>query len=493
MVDSQEDGAGAVAVDHDDGAAKRTRGSEAASRETEARFTRGSILRHTLVMTATGTVGTLSIFAVDLLSLVYVSRLGRTELKAAVGFATQVLVFPIAINIGLTIAITAAVSRALGARHLPRARHLAASGLAVSAVVSAVVALLAFAGSEPLLALFGAKGETRDIAHRYLTIALPGNVPFALGMALSGILRAIGDARRAMFVTLGGGVVVALLDPLLIFGFGLGIDGAAISTLVSRFVFLGIGLHGAWRVHGLIEAPRRRALGVDLQILATVAVPAILTNLATPFANGFALHVYAGYGNAAVAASAVIDRTAYVAFAAIFALTGAVGPILGQNLGAGLFDRVRETLTRCFIVTTLYALAVWLVLALAWPEIVALFRLSADAADYVAFFCTTGVSAWLFISLLFVANAAFNNLGFSVLSMVFNWGRATLGTLPFVSLGAWSWGVKGGQLGVSIGAAIFGTGAVFVAYRVVGRLAAGPGRARRPQRLNTQKGPASIH
>ncbi len=477
MVDPSEKGALSIGVDHSDGAAKQFRRSGAVSRDAEARFTRGSILRHTLVMTATGTVGTLSIFAVDLLSLVYVSRLGRTELKAAVGFATQVLVYPIAINIGLTIAITAAVSRALGAKQMPHARHIAATGLVISAIVSAFVALLAFAGSEPLLALFGAKGETRDIAHRYLTITLPGNVPFALGMALSGILRAVGDARRAMFVTLGGGVVVAMLDPLLIFGFDLGIDGAAISTLVSRFVFLAIGLYGAWKVHGLIEAPRRRALGLDFKILATVALPAILTNLATPFANGFALHVYAGYGNDAVAASAVIDRTIYVAFAAIFALTGAVGPILGQNLGAGRFDRVRETLTCCFVVTTLYALAVWLVLALTWPEIASLFRLSATAADYVAFFCTAGVSAWLFISLLFVANAAFNNLGFSVLSMGFNWGRATFGTLPFVSLGAWVGGVKGGQLGVTVGAALFGTGAVVVAYRVVGRLAASLGRA----------------
>ena len=482
MVDPSEDGTLSIGAGRSDGAANRIHRSGAASHDTEARFTRGSILRHTLVMTATGTVGTLSIFAVDLLSLVYVSRLGRTELKAAVGFATQVLVYPIAINIGLTIAITAAVSRALGARHLPRARHIAASGLAASAVVSAAVALLAYAASGPMLALFGAKGETRDIAQRYLEITLPGNIPFALGMALSGILRAVGDARRAMFVTLGGGLVVAMLDPLLIFGFGLGIDGAAISTLVSRFVFLAIGLHGVWWVHGLVEAPRMRALGLDLKVLAAVALPAILTNLATPFANGFALHVYAGYGNAAVAASAVIDRTVYVAFAAIFALTGAVGPILGQNLGAGRFDRVKETLTRCFLVTTLYALAIWLILALCWPEIVALFRLSADAADYVAFFCTVGVSAWLFTSLLFVANAAFNNLGFSVLSMAFNWGRATLGTLPFVSLGALLGGVKGGQLGVAAGAAIFGTGAVVAAYRVVGRLAAAPRRGGIPDR-----------
>ncbi len=468
-----------IGAAHASGVGKPINGSEAATADVEARFTRGSILRHTLVMTGTGTIGTLSIFAVDLLSLVYVSRLGRTELKAAVGFATQVLVYPIAINIGLTIAITAAVSRALGANHLPRARHIAASGLAAAAVISAAVGLLAFAGSEPMLEMFGAKGETRDIAHRYLAIALPGNIPFALGMALSGILRAVGDAKRAMFVTLGGGLVVAILDPLLIFGLGLGIDGAAISTLVSRFVFLAIGLDGVWRIHGLITVPRMRALRFDLKLLSTVALPAMLTNLATPFANGFALHVYAGYGNAAVAASAVIDRTVYVAFAAIFALTGAVGPILGQNLGARRFDRVRETLTRCFLVTTLYALAVWLILALSWPAIVTLFQLSADAADYVAFFCTTGVSAWLFISLLFVANAAFNNLGFSLLSMAFNWGRATLGTLPFVSLGAWWGGVKGGQLGVAAGAAIFGVTAVVAAYRVIGRLAAMPKRARR--------------
>ncbi len=84
-----------------------------APRRTQGKFTQGSILRHTVVMTATGAVGTLSIFVVDLLSLLYVSWLGRTELKAAVGFATQVSMFPVAVNIGLSIAVTAAVSRAL--------------------------------------------------------------------------------------------------------------------------------------------------------------------------------------------------------------------------------------------------------------------------------------------------------------------------------------------------------------------------------------------
>ena len=128
------------------------------------------------------------------------------------------------------------------------------------------------------------------------------------------------------------------------------------------------------------------------------------------------------------------------------------------------------TLTRCFAVTVAYALLVWLALALLWPEIAALFQASPAMADYLRFFCTWGVAAWLFIGMLFVANAAFNNLGFPLLSTLFNWGRATLGTVPFVTLGAHLGGVQGGMLGMAAGAAVFGTGAVVTAYRVVGRL-----------------------
>lgn len=437
---------------------------------TGPKFTRGSILGHTLVMTGTGAIGALSIFLVDFLSLLYVSWLGRTDLKAAVGFATQVLLYPVAINIGLTIAVTAAVSRALGAGDRPGARRLATSGLLHVAVLSAIVALVALAFVNPLLHLLGARGDTFDIARLYLFITLPANVPFALGMALSGLLRAAGDARRAMYVTLAGALVTAVVDPVLIFGLGLGINGAAISTVIARLVFLAVGWHGASTIHHMVERQRPSAALRDTMLLMSVALPAIMTNLATPVGNGYALHVYARFGDSAVAASAMIDRVVYVAFAVVFALTGAVGPIIGQNLGARRFDRVMETLTSCFLVTALYALATWAILALGWPLIAALFQATSDTADYLAFFCKFGVSAWLFIGLLFVANAAFNNLGCPMLSTLFNWGRATLGTIPFVTWGAAVGGVQGGQLGVAAGAAVFGTAALLTAYSVVGRI-----------------------
>jgi putative MATE family efflux protein len=439
-------------------------------------FTEGSTMRHVAVMTATGSIGLMAIFFVDLLSLLYVSRLGDQALKAAVGYASQILFLAMAINIGLTIAVTAMVSRALGSGDRPKARRLAASGLAIAAIFSAIVAaaLLGFRG-QILADALHAHGRAGEAADRFLAITLPANVPMALGMCLAGILRAVGDARRAMYVTLAGGFVTAFTDPLLIFGFGLGVYGAAWATVISRLVFLGVGAWGAVRVHDLVSRPDWRSIWRDLRPIMGVGAPAILANLATPVAAVYITRVISDFGEAAVAATATTDRVIPVAFGVIFALTGAVGPILGQNLGARLMPRVRRALTDAFVLSVGYVLLAWLFLFAASPWINWAFDAHGENARLVTFFCTWGVSAWVFITCLFVANTAFNNLGFSWLATAFNWGRATLGTIPFVTIGARlggpAHGVEGAMLGAGAGAAVFGLGAVIAAFWVTARLA----------------------
>ena len=84
-------------------------------------------------------------------------------------------------------------------------------------------------------------------------------------------------------------------------------------------------------------------------------------------------------------------------------------------------------------------------------------------------FCSWLAAGFLFTGALFVANAAFNNLGYPVLSTLFNWGRATLGTIPFVTYGA-KFGPAGLLIGQASGSVIFGTLAVITAFRVVGRI-----------------------
>jgi putative MATE family efflux protein len=431
-------------------------------------------MRHVIVMTAATSAGLMSIFAVDLLSLLYISWLGDPKLTAAVGFASQVLFFSVSINIGISIAIGALVSRAHGKGDSAGARRLAASGLVHVFLIAALVSCIAWPFRREILTLIGARGMALDVASTYLAITLPATVLLGLGMALASILRAVGDARRSMYVTLAGAVATALLDPVFIFGLGLGVTGAAIVTLISRFVFVAVGLNGAIRMHDLIATPDRKAASLDLVPIMAIAIPAVLTNLAAPVANAYTMRIFSQFGEAVVAAFAILDRLNPMAFGVLFALSSAVGPIMGQNLGAKLISRVRQVLTDCLTFATLYVVAVAILLRLAAPLIVQLFHAQGETAELLTFVCAYGGVLWLFLGAIFVANAAFNNLGFPLLSTLFNWGRATLGTLPFVTIGTARFGPEGGYVGLILGSALFGAGAVITAYYVTASLAKRP-------------------
>ena len=434
------------------------------------RLVAGSTMRHVVVMTATGSVGLIAIFAVDLLSLLYISWIGDPRLTAGVGLATVVLFLATSVNVGLMIAVGALVSRALGAGERDRARRLATSCTVHLAAAGCLVAALILPVLDPLLAGIGASPDTLGVARDFLWIAMPSNALMAVGMGFSGVLRAVGDARRAMYVTLSGAILTAGLDPLLIFGLGLGTDGAAIAIVISRALFAAVGFHGVARVHGLLARPRLRDVTADARPMFAIAIPAILTNVATPLANGIFTAIIARYGDQAVAATAIIDRLVPVAFGGLFALSGSVGPILGQNWGARRFDRMERALRDAVVFMALYVGAVWILLVLASGAITALFHAEGLAAELVVVFCRVSGVMWFFVGLLFVANASFNNLGFPLYSTAFNWARATLGMVPFALLGAALGGPTGALLGVALGSAPFGVAAIVTAFRSIRRL-----------------------
>jgi putative MATE family efflux protein len=444
----------------------------AATAPPSARFVQGSTLRHVVVMASTGAIGLIAVFSVDLLNLFYISLLGQQPIAASVGFAGAVGYFQASLGIGLTIGVGAVVSRAIGAGAMDDARRIAGASLLAIFVVTAVLGVLVALFAESLLTLLGAAGQTRTLAATFLVIASPSLPLLAVGMSLSALLRSVGDARRALNVTLYAAFAAAALDPLFIFGLHLGLQGAAISTVLSRLMLVGIGWQGAARVHNLVGRPEPRRMLADLRRVFAIAGPAILTNLATPVGGAYVTRSMATFGTAAVAGAASIDRLTPVAFGLVFALTGAVGPILAQNFGAGRNDRVSETLRDALLFVVASVLGAWLVLFAAQDLIVRALSAHGAAADLVHLFCTWLAGSFLFTGALFVSNAAFNNLGFPLLSTLFNWGRATLGTIPLVTLGR-PYGPQGVLLGLAGGSLVFGVAAVVTAFRVVGRMPAG--------------------
>ncbi|TKT69196.1 MATE family efflux transporter [Aquamicrobium sp. LC103] len=430
-------------------------------------------MRHVVVMTATGSIGLIAVFIVDALNLFYISLLGIEELAAAIGFAGTLLFFTVSLAIGLTIATSALVARALGRRDREEAARMGGASMLFVGLSTTALAAAAWPFISQLLGLIGATGATRELATRFLQIVLPSTPIIALGMCTTGIMRGAGDARRSMMVTLVGGIATAILDPILIFGFGLGLDGAAIATVLSRFLLLAVGLHGAIVVHKLVKLPTWQSLSASTRPFFAIGIPAVLTQVATPVGNTYVTVEIARFGDGAVAGWAIIGRLIPVAFGVIFALSGAVGPILGQNYGARRYDRLTDTLRDSLIFTVAYVIVVWLLLAIFAGQIASIFGTTGDARELVIFFCLFAAGSFLFNGALFVANAAFNNLGFPTYATVFNWGRSTLGVIPLVWVGAHYYGAKGVIAGWGLGAVIFGVAAAVVAFRVVAKIGDG--------------------
>ncbi|MEO1193816.1 MAG: MATE family efflux transporter [Pseudomonadota bacterium] len=441
----------------------------AAQQQGGAAFTEGSILRHIVATTSYGAIGLMTLFLVDLADLFFLSLLGQEELAAAVGYAGSILFFTTSLCIGLAIATAATISRAIGQGDRARAKRLVAHNASASLLVTVPIAIAAWFMIPDFLTWLGATGRTHELAQVYLEIIMPSLPLLALAMAGGGVLRAVALPRLAMWSTVGGGLVNAVLDPILIFGLNLDIVGAAIASVAARVTVFAIAWYRVVGMTQMLGPIQPAAWLADIKPFLVIAVPAMATNLATPVGNTVVVSALAEHGDDAVAGFAIIGRLVPVAFATVFALSGAIGPIVGQNYGAGNFERVRLALWNALGFACAAVALPALLFYLLEEQIVFIFGASDGAADLIRVFIEGVTLLFVFTAALFIANAAFNNLGRPFWATLSNWGRATVGTIPLVWLGDHLYGAPGIIWGQALGGVIFGslafTAALWLVYK----------------------------
>lgn len=437
--------------------------------DTAAKFLSGTPLKHVTVMSLTSSVGLMAVFLVDFIDMVFIAMLGEAELAAAVGYAGSILFFTTSFSIGMAIAVGALVARALGAGDAELARARSVHGLVFGVVFGVVISALVWVNIPNLVWLIGAQDETAHLAEGYLQIVVPSMPFLVVAMMGGGILRAHGDARRAMMSTIYGGAVNAVLDPILIFGFGLDLTGAALASVAARIAIAVTALLPIIRHHGGLPRPDLLGMLKDLGPILTIGFPAILTQLATPLGQAIVTRSMAQYGLEAVAGMAIVGRLMPVSFAVIFALSGAVGPIIGQNYGAGQHARVHQTFNAALLFSGAMIVAVSVILFVLRGPIADLFTATGIARELVYLFCGPLALLFFFNGVLFVSNAAFNNLGHPFYSTWMNWGRNTVAMVPLVWLGSALFGAPGVLIGQALAGVLFGTLAWVLARRVIER------------------------
>lgn len=434
-----------------------------------AKFLDGSIMRHVVVMSFTASIGLMAIFAVDLVDMIFISMLGNAALAAAVGYAGAILFFTNSFNIGLSIAAGALVSREIGANNTKNAREYATSVAMFTVLMGLIIPVLVLLNLDGLLGLLGATGEVADLATRYIRIILPSMAVIGLAMTGMAILRAYGDAKRSMLATLFGGIVNAVLDPIFIFALSFGLEGAAIASVFARCAMMLIAMYYAISRFDALARPSISMLVRDMRAVLAIAIPAVLTSVATPLGAAIVTREMAKFGTDAVAGMAVIGRVIPVAFAVIFALSGAIGPIIGQNFGAGNTPRVYAAFIDGIKFIVVYVLLVSAILFFSRGFLANVFEAEGLTRSLIFLFCGPLALTYIFNGMLFVANATFNNLGHASYSTWINWGKNTIGTLPFVLAGAALYGAQGILIGQALGSAIFGIIAAVLAVRVINK------------------------
>lgn len=434
---------------------------------TTARFLSGSTMGHVARMTLTGAMGITFVFLLDAANLFWIAQLGDPKQLAATGFAFAIQFFSVSVGIGLMIASTALVSRAIGAGDRARARRTVTAAAITAGSFQLVNAGVILWFLDPILALSGAEGETAEYAARYLRISLPSISIMAVGMVANGALRAEGDGKRSMYVTLTSGAVAMIIDPFLIYGLGWGLDGAAVGLILFRVVMISMAFYYAIGLYDLIAKPDWSDFKANLRPYLAIAIPAMLTQLATPVGNYLLTLSVAPFGDEAVAGWSVVGRLAVVAFGGIFSLSGAIGGIFGQNFGAGAFDRLRSTYRNALLFGLIYTLITWALLALATPLVIAGFGLSGQAIEVVRAFSYLGAGAYVFSSALFVSNAAFNALGKPIRSTILNWTRDGILILPLALWLTGIFGAPGAVYAQTLAAAVVGGLAVVWGWRFV--------------------------
>lgn len=437
-------------------------------------FTRGSVFKHLIIMTAVNTLSLLALVISDLIDMYCLSLLGNQELAAAIGFAGTLMFFLVSTGLGLQVALAVLVAHAEGTSDREKAKRVGSHSIYISFAFTSILSVVAWLFHSPLLSALGATGSTLQLASDYCSIVLPATPALMVGMCCASVLRAMGDARRSISSTFVAAAVIAILDPLLIVSLNMGVQGAAWAAVVARTALMVVGVYILVSRHRYFVRPSLSTFKSDAIHITRIAIPAMLTTLSTPLGSAIVIRNMAEYGDTAVAGAAIIGRLVPVLFGVVLGMSVSIGPILGQNASAGLYSRVRQAVTQSLWITIFYVSVVWLLFGLFWQPIASLFGAEALAAQLIQFYAQYLVGGFIFVGMLIIAVAGFNNLHMPNTSTLFNLARIFLGVVPAVYLLGGAFGAKGILCSEVVAVVIWGSAAYALFWNRLNKFAYQP-------------------
>jgi putative MATE family efflux protein len=421
----------------------------------QARLVEGPVGRTLANLTGPMLIGIMAMIAFNLADTFFIGQLGTIEL-AAITFTFPVILILSSITQGLGVGASVVISMAIGEGDSHKFKRITTDSLILGlsfAIITSTIGLLTI---NPVFKMLGAETDVLPYVSEYMHIWYTGAVVVVVPMIGNAAIRATGDTATPAAIMMIAVTTNVILDPLLIFdeidlGFvqlpaaGLGVQGAAIATVSARTTAL---LASLWVLHR-----RERMIDFTRPVLSElidswkrvlfVGIPAALTQMLTPISQGIITGLIATYGTEHVAGFGVASRIEILGFAGIIALSSALMPFVGQNLGANRIDRVRLSVQLSARFAIFWGIALFVILGLFREPIASVFNDDSDVIATIGLYLLIVPISYGLQNILYIASSTLNALNKPIHSTILIAIRMFALYVPLAIIGSELFGIEG--------------------------------------------------
>jgi putative MATE family efflux protein len=406
-----------------------------ASEQSLPKLVSGSIPGHLVSQTLPMVIGVAAIMSIGLVDAYFIGRLG-SEALAAISFIFPVSVAITSLGVGIMVGINSVVARALGEGDRERAARRANFGIVFAAGCGLAMGIALWLAIDPIFTAMNAPANLMPIIRDYMRPYAAGFPLILVIMGFNGVLRGQGEARRTSTVSIAYAAANWVLDPLLITGaFGIegyGMAGAAYATVIGWAIGVAVAV---WLVRATplpldFSLLRNCSLVDPAMAIIRVGLPAAFSNAINPLGLSILTALVALEGEAAVAGFGAAGRLQSFVIVPLLGLSGAIGAIVGQNWGAGRYERAREAALWAAGFCVVWGLAVALAMIAAGEHFARLF--TDDPAVIAEFARYLEIAAWGYagFGLLIVGNGIMNAVDKASFALLQSVARVFLVMLP---------------------------------------------------------------
>ncbi len=351
-----------------------------------------------------------------------------------------------AFGAGIGVGASTAISVKLGQKDYATAQNILGNTFSLNLIVGIGLSIICLLFLTPILRFFGASDQTLPYAHEYMVIILLGNVISHMYFGMNALLRAASKPKQAMFATIFTVMMNVVLDALFILGFGWGIRGAAIATILSQLMALCWQMKLFSNKNELLHFKRGiyRLKKKLVEHILAIGVSPFLMNVCACVVVIFMNNQFVRFGgDLSVGAYGIANGIAMVFVMFVIGVNQGMQPIAGYNYGAQKFDRLRKVVNLAIVFATAIMVTGWLI-ALFLPYYCArmfttdptLINMSIKAIRIVMVF-------FPFIGFQMVTTNFFQCIGKVKVSIFLSLSRQMLILLPLLAVMPMWWGIDG--------------------------------------------------